>query len=274
MFLIDGQISEYLQVQDRGLHYGDGVFETIAVLQNSLLCWEAHYQRLKSGCERLGIECPPASILISDFSQLKQDSELAVLKIIITRGQGGRGYRSPDPETHVTRILGIYPWPDYPEKNYAEGVNTRICRMRLGHNPYLAGIKHLNRLEQVLARSEWDQVDIAEGLMLDINDNVIEGTMSNLFIVTNNSLITSDIVNCGINGIIRQFILGLAPDVGLPVKITTIKMQDLYNADEIFLSNSVIGVWAVKMVESHQFEPGPWTEKIRNKLIEQKIIVR
>ena len=197
MFLINGHISERLSAQDRGLQYGDGVFETIAVRQKELLCWEPHYRRLKTGCDFLGIDCPSSSLLINEAAQLEYNSELAVLKIIITRGQGGRGYRPPVPKTPATRILGLYPWPDYPEENYIQGVKTKICQTRLGHNPQLAGIKHLNRLEQVLARSEWDQPEIAEGLMLDIDDNVIEGTMSNLFIIKDQKLMTPDLSQCG-----------------------------------------------------------------------------
>lgn len=274
MFIINGQFNDFISVRDRGLHYGDGVFETIALQGNTPLCWELHYQRLKSGCERLGINCPSDSLLLSELAQFQIESELSVFKIIITRGQGGRGYRLPDADTPTTRILGLYPWPEYPDENYSEGIKTAICRIRLGHNPYLAGIKHLNRLEQVLASSEYNQPDIAEYLMMDKDENIIEGSMSNLFMVTNNTLVTPDISNCGINGIVRQHILGLAPLIGLSARITSITKSDLYNADELFLCNSVIGIWVIRKIGEHEYNAGPWTEMIRNKLIEEKIIVR
>lgn len=275
MFIINGEINAQLPVQDRGLHYGDGVFETLAVVDKKPLCWDGHYHRLNTGCKRLGIYCPSTSTLNSEAASLfTENHHLAVLKIIITRGQGGRGYRPPVPETVPTRILGSYPWPDYPDKNYTEGINIRICQTRLGLNPVLAGIKHLNRLEQVLARSEWNQPDIAEGLMLDIDNNVVSGTTSNLFMVQNNTLITPDLSKCGINGVIRQHILGLAPGIGLKVKITVIKESELLQADEVFLCNSLIGVWTVIKLGNQLYNPGPWIKKIKSNLLEQKIIAR
>jgi len=274
MVLINGQFSESLSVQDRGLHYGDGVFETLAIQQRQPLCWDKHYARLKTGCIRLGLECPPADLLFSEAAQIYGDTGLSVLKIILTRGQGDRGYRPPDKQNPLSRILAIYPWPDFPAKNPVAGVRTRLCNTRLGHNPQLAGIKHLNRLEQVLARSEWNDPGIAEGLMRDTQNNIIEGTMSNLFIISGNQLITPDLTGCGIAGIIRECILDLAEDMGLQTSITTLTDAKLYTADEIFLCNSVIGIWPVRQIEHHAFSPGPWTSKIRQKLIQEKIITQ
>lgn len=274
MYLINGQASETLSVNDRGLHYGDGVFETLAVQNGIPLCWDRHYQRLARGCKQLQINCPLPDLLLAEIKLLVCNEPLLVLKIIITRGEGGRGYRLPEPETSVTRIVGVFPWPAYPEKNYTKGVDLKICKTRLGKNPSLAGIKHLNRLEQVLARGEWDNPGIAEGLMLDTDDNIIEGTMSNIFILNDNELITPDLTCCGIAGVVRECILGLAPDIGFKTRIDKISESGLYSAREIFLCNSVIGLWPVTGIEGHKFTPGHGTEKIRNKLISQQIIVQ
>jgi len=181
MFLINGELNETLSAQDRGLHYGDGVFETIAVNKGNLLCWDKHYERLQFGCQILDFACPAKELLQNEAQQVISDAK-EVLKIILTRGAGGRGYNPPKQIT-PTRIVANYPWPDYSDKQVKEGVKVRICDFRLGFNPKLAGIKHLNRLEQVLARNEWTDMGIAEGLMLDQNDNIIEGTMSNIFMV-------------------------------------------------------------------------------------------
>lgn len=274
MFLINGQFSESLSAQDRGLHYGDGVFETLAVQQQQPLCRDKHYARLKTGCIRLGMECPPSDLLWSEAAQIYGDADFSVLKIILTRGQGGRGYRPPDKQNPLSRILASYPWPDFPAKNPVAGVTIRFCNTRLGHNPQLAGIKHLNRLEQVLARGEWDDPEVAEGLMRDTQNNLIEGTMSNLFIISGNKLITPDLTGCGIAGITRECILALAENIGLQTSITTMTDAELYAADEIFLCNSVIGIWPVKQIEHHVIRPGPWTNKIRHKLIQEKMIVQ
>jgi len=274
MFLINGQFSETLSVQDRGLHYGDGVFETLAVKQQQPLCWDKHYARLKTGCIRLGMECPSADLLLSESEQVYDDADCSVLKIILTRGQGSRGYRLPDKQNSLTRILASYPWPDFPADNPVAGVTIRFCNTRLGYNPQLAGIKHLNRLEQVLARSEWDDREIAEGLMRDTQNNIIEGTMSNLFIIRDNELITPDLTGCGIAGIIRECILALAENIGLRKLITTLTDEDLQSADEIFLCNSVIGIWPVRQVDQHAIRTGPWTSKIRHQLIQEKMIIQ
>jgi 4-amino-4-deoxychorismate lyase len=272
-FLINGQFNESVPVQDRGLHYGDGLFETLAVNGRQPLCWDKHYARLKKGCARLGMECPPSAELFAEALQLCNDSGKSVLKIILTRGQGGRGYRPPEKTNPLTRIMGTYPWPGHPPECITAGIKTRLCNTRLARHPQLAGIKHLNRLEQVLARSEWDDPDIAEGLMLDTNDNVIEGTMSNLFILNGSLLLTPDITECGIEGIIRQCVLELAADINLETSIATLTEQDLFAADEIFLCNSIIGIWPVRQLENHKFKPGPRTKKIREILIQKNLIV-
>ena len=274
MFLINGQFSEALSVQDRGLHYGDGVFETIAIQQQLPLCWNKHYTRLKSGCTRLGMECPPSDLLFSEAMQIYSDAESCVLKIILTRGQGGRGYRSPDKRSSLTRILATYPWPDFPAENSIAGVKTRFCKTRLGYNPQLAGIKHLNRLEQVIARSEWDEPDIDEGIMRDTRNNIIEGTMSNLFIINDNKLKTPDLAGCGIAGVIRDCILAIADEIGLHTSITIMTEPELLTADEVFLCNSIIGIWPVRQIEHHTINQGPWADKIRRKLIQEKIIIQ
>jgi len=274
MFLINGQFSESLSVQDRGLHYGDGLFEPLAVQQQQLLCWDKHYDRLKTGCFRLGMECPPADLLMSEAAQIYAQADCSVLKIILTRGQGSRGYRLPDKHNPQTRILASYPWPDFPANNSVTGVTVRFCKTQLGYNPQLAGIKHLNRLEQVLARSEWDDPGIAEGLMRDTHNCIIEGTMSNLFIIRGNQLLTPDLTGCGIAGTIRECVLDLAENVGLQVTITALTDADLYAADEMFLCNSVIGIWPVCQLEQHALSPGPWSIKIRDKLIHGKMIAQ
>jgi 4-amino-4-deoxychorismate lyase len=274
MYLINGQTSDTLSVHDRGLHYGDGLFETLAVQNGMPLCWDRHYLRLVRGCDQLHINCPEPDLLLSEINQLVRNTKQVVLKIIITRGAGGRGYRLPKPEIPATRILGVFPWPSHPEKNYTEGVVLKLCKTRLAKNPALAGIKHLNRLEQVLARSEWDNTETVEGLMLDTDDNVIEGTMSNIFIVNGNNLLTPELTFCGIAGVIRECILDLAPDLGFKTRIKHISETELFSASEIFLCNSVIGLWPVQKIEDHEFQAGPVTRKIHDLLVRQQMIAQ
>ncbi|MBI2779452.1 MAG: aminodeoxychorismate lyase [Gammaproteobacteria bacterium] len=163
--------------------------------------------------------------------------------LLVSQETGGR----ERPGTvQPTRLVALYAWPEYPPAFWVEGVAVRLCSTRLGSNPALAGIKHLNRLEQVLARSEWDDPAIPEGLMLDGEGYVIEGTMSNLFIVRNGRLLTPDLTQCGVAGVMRGCILDGARDAGIPVDITQITLDDVKSSDEVFLCNSLIGVWPVR----------------------------
>ncbi|MDP1707615.1 MAG: aminodeoxychorismate lyase [Gammaproteobacteria bacterium] len=261
MMLVNGIPAAQVSAQDRGLHYGDGVFETLAVREGRPLLWQRHMQRLHAGCARLGIPAPADTLLAAEAEQVCAGAVHAVLKIIVTRGEGARGYRTVPP-VHATRLVALYPWPDWPEANAQHGVRARVCDTRLARNPALAGIKHLNRLEQVLARNEWQDAGIAEGLMLDTTDHVIEGTMSNLFVVMHNRLRTPEIDSCGIAGIMRGAIVELAARHSIACEITALSLQQLREADEIFLCNSLMAVWPVRELDGVHYAPGPLTQRV------------
>ncbi len=261
MILVNGQPADQISAQDRGLHYGDGLFETIAVKNGALLLWDRHMQRLGLGCSRLSIKPPDPALLRAETEQICDGAERAVLKIIITRGAGARGYRA-SPISHAspaTRIVARYPWPEWPQRFWQEGVRVRICQTPLGINPALAGIKHLNRLEQVLARSEWDDPDIPEGLMLDQAGNVIEATQSNLFVVKEGRLLTPDLSASGVAGIMRACIIESAARLSIPYAVTRLTLADVRSAEEGFLCNSLIGIWPIREIAGTVLKPGPVT---------------
>ncbi len=210
-------------------------------------------QRLCRGCDRLGIHPPDTELLRDEAAQEAGEMSKGVLKIMLTRGAGGRGY-SPSGAHSPCRILHAFPWPDYPDEWSRQGVAVRICDVPLGRNSRLAGIKHLGRLEQVLARSEWDDPAIAEGLMLDTEGRVIEGTMTNLFLIKGGELYTPDLSDCGTAGIIRQLLMDMAADAGLTLTVTNLSPQDVFEADGAFLTNSVIGLWPVKTLEDRHLK--------------------
>lgn len=266
--LINGNATTMIDACDRGLHYGDGLFETIAVRNGASVLWDAHMRRLALGCRRLALPSFDTGLLGNEAVQLCGGVERGVLKIIITRGSGGRGYRVPVAgAVQPTRIVALYPWPDYPDTFWTQGISVRVCKTRLGHNPALAGIKHLNRLEQVLARSEWDDPDVAEGLMLDQDGHVIEGTMTNLFIVRHGCLRTPDVSHCGVAGVMRDRVLDAARELGIECEMGVVTRKDVKSAEEIFLCNSVIGVWPVREMEGATFEVnGAVTRRIVSKL--------
>jgi aminodeoxychorismate lyase len=259
--LVNGVECETVNVRDRGLLYGDGLFETIGVYQGQPQLWERHMRRLQQGCSCLGIPAPDPAVLHREAQGLCKNCPRAVIKIIVTRGIGGRGYR-PLARVQGTRIVGLHAWPDYPESNLKEGVAVRLCATRLGSNPALAGIKHLNRLEQVLARAEWDDPEVPEGLMLDREGRVIEGTMSNVFAVRNGVVITPDVSESGVAGIMRALILETCKVHSIAQRVTVLCLEDLKSAEELFICNSLIGVWPVRTLDGVAYRLGPLTHRI------------
>lgn len=259
---VNGVPSTSVNVLDRGLHYGDGLFETLAVADGRIILLDYHLQRLMQGCERLSLGVPPVETLQSELHAAATGRSRAVLKLIVTRGIGGRGYGLP-PHAVPTRILLLYPQPDYPAGNREEGVRLHVCTTRLGRNPRLAGLKHLNRLEQVLARSEWNAAEgVAEGLMLDEAGLVIEGTMSNVFAVSEAGVLTTPALErCGVAGVMRRHLLEQAQRAGMTPQILDMTLDDLLGAREIFVCNSVIGVWPVIGVGEHRFMTGAITRQ-------------
>jgi 4-amino-4-deoxychorismate lyase len=271
MFLLNGESRHLVDVSDRGFQYGDGLFETLEVLQGTALFLDRHLQRLTEGCQRLLLPPPDWQLLQQEAQQLTANTEHGVLKIIMTRGSGGRGYRQPEPIV-PTRLLSLHPYPQYPTSLQSHGIVTRFCDQLLSINPSLAGIKHLNRLEQVLARAEWRDDAIQEGLMLDNNGHVIEGTMSNLFIVKNAVLYTPALTQSGIAGIVRQLVLAFANQLALPISIQNLSKDQLLQADEVFVTNSVIGIWPVKQIAQHSFQVGEWTQRLQVMLNQARLI--
>lgn len=258
MILVNGESRHVIDITDRGFQYGDGLFETIEIKHGRPVFLQQHFFRLQKGCECLGIPFPGVQLLTEEIHQLLQKSSHVVLKLIITRGSGGRGYRQPA-KINPTRVISLHPFPDYPDNYKVEGIKARFCRHRLSHNPVLAGFKHMNRLEQILARAEWDDPGIQEGLMLDMNGHVIEGTMSNLFLVRKNTVFTPKLDRCGVAGIIRSVILKAAEQYGVEINQTRLDIQDIVSADELFLTNSVIGLWPIRNIQHHQFKIGAIT---------------
>lgn len=260
--LIDGVPGDRIAITDRGLQYGDGVFETLAVRDGRCEFWDRHLQRLMVGCDALRLPAPRPDRLSEEADRLVRDVRQGVLKIIITRGSGGRGYRPPR-EVVPTRILTLSEWPEYPDDWHESGVAVRLCEQRLGSQPALAGIKHLNRLEQVLARMEWDDTDIAEGLLCDQQGHIIEGVSTNLFSVQAGRLRTPSLEHCGVAGVMRAVVMDLARDAGIACDVTPIDGDALGEADEIFLTNSLIGIWPVRRLGTWERAPGPITRRLQ-----------
>jgi 4-amino-4-deoxychorismate lyase len=260
LWLVNGRQTS-VDPADRGLAYGDGLFETMAANDGRIRWLDLHFDRLEEGCRRLEIPAPSRSLLAQEIDSYCPRHGRAVVKLIVTRGPGMRGYQPPDPAT-PTRVLMISLWPDYPASNYRDGISMRTCRMRLGENPALAGIKHLCRLEQVLAQLELRGHAVQQGLLLDASGYVAGGTTSNIFVAAGAEIATPSLVRCGIKGVMRRSVLEAARALGLRAEEREITPAELLAADEVFVTNSLFGIWPVTAIDDRRFAIGPATKTL------------
>lgn len=260
LWLVNGR-STGVDPADRGLAYGDGLFETMALRDGRIRWFDLHLDRLEEGCRQLEIPPPSRALLAAEIEAHRPQEASAVVKVIITRGSGTRGYAPPDPAT-PTRVLSISAWHDYPDSYYRRGIDVRVCRMRLGENAALAGIKHLCRLEQVLAQLELRGQAVQQGLLLDTRGNVVGGTSSNIFAVFGAEVVTPTLARCGIKGVMRRAVLEASRALQVGAEERDLTLPDLLGADELFMTNSLFGLWPVADVDGKRFEPGPTTQRL------------
>jgi 4-amino-4-deoxychorismate lyase len=248
---INGRKGTRIDCRDRGLQYGDGVFETMRVRRGRVRLLEYHLERLYAGCRRLGIAGPAEEVLRRELARIAALRSEGVLKLIVTRGTSSqRGYR-PTGRERCTRILALHPLPRavLAAAPAPAPVRVRVCATPLGLNPRLAGLKTLNRLESVVARAEWHDARIWEGLMRDAGENIVCGTMSNLFLRRGSNLMTPLLDRCGVAGVMRRWILETASGLGLTPVERRIRWRDLSKAEEVFMSNAVVGIRSVGRIE-------------------------
>jgi 4-amino-4-deoxychorismate lyase len=245
---------------DRGLEYGDGLFETLAVVDGRLRLLDRHLARLSVGCARLGLAVPDEDILGRELAAAARSPGAGVVKLILTRGRGGHGY-APDPAGSTRRWLAALPPRARPIAFAEQGVALRLCATRLAEQPLLAGLKHLNRLEQVLARREWADPDVPEGLMLDVHGRVISGTMTNVFAVIRDELVTPALTRAGVAGVMRGALIEAFRSAGAPVVERDVDLRELGVASELFVTNALIGAWPVRTFAAHDWPVGPFARR-------------
>jgi 4-amino-4-deoxychorismate lyase len=252
--LVNGVESSAISVDDRGLQYGDGLFETMLAQDGRVRHFERHMERLAEGGRRLGLPVPDPGLIADECERALAGLGAGSVKLIVTRGPGPRSYRPPA-EPSVTRII-VSSAPK--QRNDPEdGIVVRLCDTPLGLNPRLAGLKHLNRLEQVLACAEWDDPAIAEGLMSAVDGRIICATAANVFLVRDGRLLTPDIRDCGVAGVMRGVVLAAARELAIDASVSDLKQDDLAAADEVFLTNAITGVRPVGEVLGVRRYGGP-----------------
>jgi 4-amino-4-deoxychorismate lyase len=252
---INGRRGTAIDCRDRGLQYGDGLFETMLVRRRRVRLLELHLERLAEGCRRLGFAVAAPEIGREIALRARQGAE-GVLKLILTRGRGARGYR-PSGDERCTRVLSLDALPALPAG--ARPVRARLCRTRLGINPDLAGLKTLNRLESVMARAEWRDARIWEGLMRDVEGTVVCGTMSNVFLRRGSTLMTPALDRCGVAGVMRRWVIGEAEELRLRVWQGRLPVEAFRDAEEVFMTNAVAGVVSVGHLQA-----GPQPLRLRS----------
>jgi 4-amino-4-deoxychorismate lyase len=258
--LVNGEPQASVSATDRGFAFGDGVFRTLLARRGRALNWDRHFRRLAHDCLALGLEVPREELLRSEVARVATGD--AIVKVTVTRGDSGRGY-SMTPEAETTRVVAAFSPPAYPEVLAREGIRARRCDLVLSEQPRLAGVKTLNRLENVLARSEWFDAEIREGLLCDAGMRLIEGTMSNVFAVFGSTIVTPALNRCGVAGAQRDRIRDFASAGKLACDVRDVPYGELEEADEVFLTNSLIGIWPIVALGERTWPVGPLTQRFQ-----------
>jgi 4-amino-4-deoxychorismate lyase len=246
--LVDGVPGDLVSIRDRGMQYGDGLFETMRCEHGRLRWFERHLARLTLGCERLGLAAPDGALLRAEAQFLAGSAPRALVKVMLTRGVAtARGYR-PAGDERGTRIVSAHDWPAAGSEEFRVGLSD----VGLGINPAIAGIKHLNRLEQVLAQRAAGQLGLHEVLMATAAGEVVCGSMSNLFVWRDDVLLTPPVDQCGVAGVMRSLVFDAAARLGLAVRVEPLPAAALASARAMFVTNIRLGVQPVHWYEGRR----------------------
>ncbi len=242
-FDTDGPVDS-LPIDDRGLQYGDGLFETIAIRDGRPRLLERHLARLSEGCRRLELPYPGDNVVTALVVKLVDSSvSRGIVKLILTAGEGPRGYARP--ESPKPRLIGRFSASQpLAAACYSDGVSVGWSDVPAAIQPRLAGLKSLNRLEQVLARHALGTA--FERLLCDTESQIICGTMSNIMLVIDQQLVTPDLSRAGVAGVMRAAVLDCVDDV----VVRDIGRTEALYASELILCNSQFGVLPVASIDN------------------------
>lgn len=262
--LFNGVADSGAALHSRGLHYGDGVFRTLLRQGSRWIDWDRQYAKLAGDAQALQLDAPPAQLLLAEAGQLAGAEAACVLKIILMRQSAARGYAPHTRE--CDRLLLRYPVPQYPARHWNEGVRAFRSPVQLAAQPRLAGLKHLNRLEQVLASRDWP-AGMDEAILSDAEGHPLCGSRSNLFWIAAGRLHTPSLERCGVAGLMRDKILRSAAQGHIETRLQPADWAGLLAADEVFVCNSLIGVWPLRELEGRTWTaPGSITRRLMRAL--------
>ncbi len=265
--LVNGQPGAQVNAEDRGFLYGDGLFETLAVRSGRAVATALHWERLAEGCRQLGLVCPDSELLAKEIATVCSGLSKAVAKIIVTRGEGARGY-APSACDQPLRIVAAYPWPEDLAERQRRGLPVVLSAHRLGAQGALAGRKHLARLEQVVAARDLESSDYSEALLCDTEGRLVEAISSNVFAVMEDRVMTPNLDRCGVAGVMRQRVLTAARQLEIPTVVTELPLTVLGGCDELFLTNSISGIVPVNRINQRPLEVGLLTRRLQGVLHE------
>ncbi|MCG3729830.1 aminodeoxychorismate lyase [Vibrio cincinnatiensis] len=257
MYWHNGKVVDSVSVADRSFQYGDGCFTTMLTKCGRIQHWDYHRERMEACLERLGIMMPDWQRVNDTLANVITLDEKAGIKLHVSRVGNGRGY-SPDQQRPANITIHPFDYPEYYSQWRKVGLTLGVCSQRMGRNPLLAGHKHNNRLEQVLLKGEMDRAGYPDGVCLDLDGFIVETTMANLFWIKGDELYTPNLCHAGVSGVARRIILQSAASLGLTVQLGHFPVEDLYQADEVFISNALLEVAPVTSITSHHYTIGTY----------------
>jgi 4-amino-4-deoxychorismate lyase len=254
--IVNGEYINQVSLSDRSVQFGDGCFTTLLVTKGIAEFWSAHRQRLMQGCERLSINFSAWELLEKSVYELSQKHNKAVLKVIISRGIGGRGYGT-DESAVPSFFISQHAFPNHYLEWQAQGIALSLSPILLAKQPLLAGIKHLNRLEQVLIKQQLQHTTFDDVIVCDTDKHLVESSAANLFWCIGNTWFTPDLSQSGVDGVMRNQVLRYFKQQGIAVKLVKIGSEALLKAEQLFLCNSVM-----KVIPARNFQANPQAQVV------------
>lgn len=262
---VNGVPARGIDPLDRGLAYGDGLFATMRIAKGEIQFLSAHLAKLTQGAQRLGFLWHPSARLINQLEQLALTQGDACVKLLLSRGVGGRGYAAPI-HCLINEVVFLSDFPQHYALWQNEGISLFPSEVLLAKQPRLAGIKHLNRLEQVLIKSIELPMGFDDWLVLDSDGNVIESSMANLFFIKDKMVFTPALTHSGVAGMMREQVIYTLIDLGFNIDVKQINYNELPQFEHCFMTNSLLGLVDINRIDTLYYSKSSFSETLRQTL--------